>query len=512
VQHVDLFVTYGDGDTDCIPLSYGTQRTDVAAAFPDSPQAANSGFLLIARLRDGVALVGGCLRGTFADGSYEELAVPNFPTAYVRSANIAEHWVIRIKKGLSELREGKITGSLGFIKREIDKFNTRVRNVQTALGVKAARRWHIVFDHSLGGGANRYREKFVRGLLADNETVVVVTPRLVTLSYELEQWGKFGFNSHSYHSEADVLSELSTRDIACITINNLVSFDDPEAIVSWVLANKAGGVNVRVMLHDYYFVCPSFTLLDETRRYCGVPALDRCKSCLPKNDTLFLSFVRHRDQSRWRDVWWGLLKVADEVIAFSDSTLKIARRAYPALDQCDVRVVPHTVDYLEDHALSPDFGGPLVIGVVGHISYQKGAAIIREMVEIIERESLDVKIVIVGSIEGVATSPVLKQTGVYNPRDLFKILEAERVTIGFLPSIIPETFSFVTSELIHMRLPLAVFDIGAPAERVVNYDFGRVISNIDARYALFEIMDLQFTLGKKNAYLPRIDLRVEAGS
>jgi len=116
---------------------------------------------------------------------------------------------------------------------------------------------------------------------------VVVTPRLVTLSYELEQWGKFGFNSHSYHSEADVLSELSTRDIACITINNLVSFDDPEAIVSWVLANKAGGVNVRVMLHDYYFVCPSFTLLDETRRYCGVPALDRCKSCLPKNDTLF---------------------------------------------------------------------------------------------------------------------------------------------------------------------------------------------------------------------------------
>jgi len=55
-----------------------------------------------------------------------------------------------------------------------------------------------------------------------------------------------------------------------------------------------------------------------------------------------------------------LLKVADEVIAFSDSTLKIARRAYPALDQCDVRVVPHTVDYLEDHALSPDFGGLLL--------------------------------------------------------------------------------------------------------------------------------------------------------
>jgi len=497
VQHVDLMATYEDGVTERITLSYGTTRTDVAAAFPDSPQAESSGFLLAARFRHGANLSSGCLRAAFADGSFGEIALPDFPVAYTVKSGARARWAIRIKKALIEWRRVEFRKSIAFAKRIGDTWRTRLRNLRLAGAIKQARRWNIIFDHAMGGGANRYRVQFVDNLVSEGVPVVVITPHIATLTYNLEQRGTFGASSRMHSSESDVLSELSRRDIECITINNLVSYDDPEAVMAWVLDRKAAGVRLRVMLHDFYFVCPSFTLLNQDRNYCGVPVLDKCKSCLSANDTVFVSFIRHRDQRRWREAWWALLHAADEVIAFSESTLNIARRAYPALDQCRVKIVPHTVDYLEDHALSPEFGGSLVIGVVGHISFAKGAKIIREMVEIIDSEALDVRIVVVGSVEGVPNSPSLKQTGRYKAENLARILEKEGVTVGFLPSVIPETFSYVTSELIHMNLPLAVFDLGAPAERVSRYALGRVIPKIDARCALQEIVDFHQTLDRK---------------
>ncbi len=47
-----------------------------------------------------------------------------------------------------------------------------------------------------------------------------------------------------------------------------------------------------------------------------------------------------------------------------------------------------------------------------------------------------------------------------------------------------------------MGLPVACFDLGAPAERVRNYEKGLIISKIDAETALREIEG--FVLEKKH--------------
>jgi len=56
------------------------------------------------------------------------------------------------------------------------------------------------------------------------------------------------------------------------------------------------------------------------------------------------------------------------------------------------------------------------------------------------------------------------------------------------PSVWPETFSYVTSELMALEVPLACFDLGAPAERVRDYAQGLVVSRIEAAAALEEIV------------------------
>jgi hypothetical protein len=59
-----------------------------------------------------------------------------------------------------------------------------------------------------------------------------------------------------------------------------------------------------------------------------------------------------------------------------------------------------------------------------------------------------------------------------------------------VPSIWPETYSYVTTELMRLNVPVACFNLGAPPERVARYPLGRVIERIDAALAVRELMAL----------------------
>ena len=53
-----------------------------------------------------------------------------------------------------------------------------------------------------------------------------------------------------------------------------------------------------------------------------------------------------------------------------------------------------------------------------------------------------------------------------------------------LPSVCPETFSFLTSEIIMMKVPLLVFDLGAQRDKTLEYCYGEVIPEMTAESVL----------------------------
>jgi len=57
-------------------------------------------------------------------------------------------------------------------------------------------------------------------------------------------------------------------------------------------------------------------------------------------------------------------------------------------------------------------------------------------------------------------------TGPFENDECVALLRAQDADCGFLPSDIPETWCYVLSELWRAGLPVAAFDIGAPAERI----------------------------------------------
>ncbi len=98
------------------------------------------------------------------------------------------------------------------------------------------------------------------------------------------------------------------------------------------------------------------------------------------------------------------------------------------------------------------------------------------------------------------------------PGKLPELLRAEKINACLLPSVWHETFSYVTAELMHYRMPLAVFDLGAPAERVRAYERGCIIPAIDARAALARMIAFQRALaaGRRGPFVGPDDLPTES--
>jgi glycosyltransferase involved in cell wall biosynthesis len=154
-----------------------------------------------------------------------------------------------------------------------------------------------------------------------------------------------------------------------------------------------------------------------------------------------------------------------------------------------VRVSPHTVDYIQPVIVKNKATNTLNIGFLGYIMNHKGLAIMEEMIEIVEGDYPDIRLIHIGSTDYPIKSPIFTQTGSYNTSDLPKLTLEYDIDIFFISSIWPETFSYTTQEIIEMNMPVACFDIGAPAERVREYNKGLIIPEMTAQCALDTIVN-----------------------
>jgi glycosyltransferase involved in cell wall biosynthesis len=146
-----------------------------------------------------------------------------------------------------------------------------------------------------------------------------------------------------------------------------------------------------------------------------------------------------------------------------------------------------------------DHGATLVIGVIGEISVQKGALIVQRIVDRLDRDNLDARLVVMGSLDVAHKSERLRVTGRYQRADLPDLVEAHGVNMFFFPSIWPETFSYVVAEMALLGLPIVAFDVGAPAERLRRHGKARLVREIDADAALDTLIEFHRQLALEEA-------------
>lgn len=479
-SRLELRIENPGGQRTRLRCSTAGTRPDLAEAFPHLPHAINGGFLIQGRLPDGADCTQATLHVWLADGSEEDVQIEGFPGRF----DIDGGWQGRRAITLQLLRSGQF---LVLGKRLLAMLARRLSALHRAwLGRRRKHSRHdahiIMFDHAMGGGANHFREEKIAEMIAQGHTVLLVTPHLPTLSYEIAYRSRDGEQISRYPTLQACLDALS--GCAWVVVNDLASYDDPLLVLAWIAGRKAKGARTRFYLHDYFPACPVWTLVGHHGRYCEIPDFSECARCLPVNPMPFLGLLPKLDVPDWRLHWGAFLDAADEIVAFSKASVAVLGRAFPELDLERVVIRPHSLAYLPKRQVRPSLDGDTVIAVVGTINAHKGADIVAEMAQIIERECLPARIVVLGSIDNVLPSPTLRVVGPYRPETLPDLLQTEHISVCLLPSVWHETFSYVTSELMHYGMPVAVFDLGAPAERVRAYELGCIIPRIEARAAL----------------------------
>lgn len=328
----------------------------------------------------------------------------------------------------------------------------------------------VYLAHSLGGGAENYLQDRISADLARGVSSVIIRvggPQ----RFQIELRADAGETSGTT-SDLDLLSQLigvlrQKRIIYSCGVGDQDPVELPSILRS--LCDAASGDEIEVLIHDFFPVSPSYCLLDRDGIYRGPVTADRMDSA---------HVARRADKSKvtlgeWQSAWGALLTDATQITVFSNDSRTQMLAAYPQIDE-KLRVVPHKL--LAKVPVLPQPGGDTrVIGVLGNIGKQKGAAILQRLAEALQSRS-DLRVVLVGNIDpAYALPPSVPIHGNYHLDDLPTLAKRYGITCWLIPSIWPETFSYTTHECLATGLPVFAFDIGAQGDAVRNASNGYLI-------------------------------------
>ena len=328
----------------------------------------------------------------------------------------------------------------------------------------------IAFDHAIGGGATSYLEQQCKERLEAGEKFLII--RYIGASEEY----KLIYRYKKYRVElsdarlSNVLDMINSGDE--IWINELYTWPDLENVLDTITRLRDRlDAKIYFKYHDFFSICPAVTLVDNNYRYCDIAESSACDLCVANNENALCGGFMNT--ASFRRAWRKFLAKCEMITVFSNSSKEILHRAYPELENIEVR--PHTTTPLPKPDMGPKKTDTFNIGILGAINENKGRLIIDDCLEEIRKTGRKDHIVVIGYTNKEYDDDAITITGKYKRDQVDKLIEENDIDVFMIPSIWPETFSYTSSEIMSIDMPLAVFDIGAPPERVKDYEKGLII-------------------------------------
>lgn len=323
----------------------------------------------------------------------------------------------------------------------------------------------LILDHAWGGGANIYSRALENRVLDQGGTawtLAATSGGQALLSLSTKQ-SRAACRIAGNQAGA-VVQELTRRGLAALVVNELVGFPRPLDLLAELGDIAAGsGVALRCHVHDHYPLCPGIFLAGPSGTYCGLPEAQICASC-PKS---LREEAQGRSISEWRGAWTTFLSRAEEIVFFSEATVRAFRRALPGLAPGSFRVRPHQVAVRPGPSRQPSTEGPYRLLVPGALTPPKGLDLLLDLIHQAHCQNLPLRFILAGYAPGRCLwHPLLEVTGQYAREDLPGILANSRADAVLVPSVVPETFCLTAAEATALGYPLAALAMGAQEERV----------------------------------------------
>lgn len=318
----------------------------------------------------------------------------------------------------------------------------------------------VYLAHDMGGGAEHYLKDRITSELESRAAAVVLRvggPH----RWQIEVHSAGGVVAGDTEDDdllRDLMDLLSARHVI---YSCAVGDRDPAALPTLLHALAQGPEHrLEILMHDFFPLSPSYTLLDEDGVYRGVPAADSTdrahQSRTPEGMPVSLQ--------DWRAAWGTAMAAADHVTVFSQNSADLVLHAYPQVKDT-LRIIRHAL--LHDIPVVPSGGGKNgkpVIGVLGNIGLQKGAKVLQDLSRHLAKTG-EAHLVVVGNFDpAYALASPAKVHGSYALDDVPALVEKYGITDWLMPSIWPETFSYAIHEVIATGLPVWSFDLGAQGD------------------------------------------------
>jgi glycosyltransferase involved in cell wall biosynthesis len=369
----------------------------------------------------------------------------------------------------------------------------------------------LFITHGRGGGTERHVQEMRSSLKAEGIAVYILRSNPKQLGIlEFDKFSPDGIpNLPPFHVPSDVdalVQVLRTLRIRHIHVQHLADANNAAGDFVRKVADAAG-IQYDVTLHDYMVTCPRFTFIGASGVYCGEPEPIGCNACLrtlPNNS----GGISIED---WRERFGRFLHSARRIFV---PDVDVANRMQRYFPHVSFTLRPHPTTVGERPQIMKARREKMKVAIVGGINPHKGSKLILECARYAAYHRLPIDFVVIGYIGGYSISknradnerPNLTLTGRYADVDLQNLLYEHAPDIAWLPSVGPETFSYTLSSLIEAKIFPVVFDLGAPAQRLKDLNWG---STMPPEYMLSPADAVDF-LTKVEPFPPPANLALSA--
>jgi glycosyltransferase involved in cell wall biosynthesis len=254
---------------------------------------------------------------------------------------------------------------------------------------------NLIIDHSLGGGANLYRTRMIEEKINQNESVFLLNYNIYHKKTYLSFRYKAYENTFEITNNLDLLQLFRWIPVHEIFINNMVSYNETLSLLEIILKLKRlFNPDIVIAIHDYYCICPSYTLLNNKGQYCNLPGIKICESCIVDNKHINYPLV-FNNISDWRRTWGKVINLADRILCFSESSMDLMIKTYPNSKK-RILVKPHEPLIKFSKIYPVTDGSKLNIGIIGAIGYQKGSEIVIQVAKLLKEKTPDATITVIG--------------------------------------------------------------------------------------------------------------------
>ena len=323
--------------------------------------------------------------------------------------------------------------------------------------------------HDAGGGVARHVAWRCAMIAATGRRPIVVSPLGLAGRCGLSVWANDALVKlpnlwFTLPADLSQLTELlSEAEVTAVEIHHLLGHD-----LSVSELPAALGVPYDVYVHDYAHWCPRITLTSRGQRYCGEPLSPHvCEECIADLGSRYADSV---SVAGLRAHSSRLLRAAERVVVSCEDVAARIRRQFPGVQP---GIAPWEDD-AKDRITLPrrparDPGSEVHVVVVGAIGVEKGYDVLLFCARDAANRGLPLRFTVVGHTMDddrlMATGRVFV-TGKFDEAEGVGLVQDQQATMGFVPSVWPETWCYALSLLWRAGLPVMAFALGAQGSRI----------------------------------------------